>query len=241
VVHVEQLLNAAHALSGVLLQRFEADGRWAADGSLSAAAWTASRTGSARAGLRSRRRQGAALAALPKVAQEARDGRLSTEHLRAVGDCAHGHLELAVEHEALWVEQAEALSAERFRVARRPPAMQPRTESHSAPKVRSSTWAARPTGGRPPSAARSPSATAAAVFPDCDRPPSWCDVHHCTPWADDGGTSVDNGALLCRRHHTFIHRQRWQITIDNGRPTTRRPDGTTHTTRRWQHPDARAS
>ena len=79
------------------------------------------------------------------------------------------------------------------------------------------------------------------VFPDCDRPPAWCDIHHCTPWADGGDTSTDNGALLCRHHHTFIHRHAWHITIDAGRPTTRRPNGTAHTTQRWQHPDAQAS
>ena len=44
------------------------------------------------------------------------------------------------------------------------------------------------------------------AFPGCDRPPSWCDLHHCTPWEQGGDASVDNGALLCRHHHTFIHR-----------------------------------
>ena len=63
------------------------------------------------------------------------------------------------------------------------------------------------------------------TFPGCDRPPSWTDIHHCVPWSDDGKTSVDNGALLCRRHHTFVHQHHWHITIDNGKPTTRRPDG----------------
>jgi hypothetical protein len=78
------------------------------------------------------------------------------------------------------------------------------------------------------------------VFAGCDRPPSWTDIHHCKPWSNGGGTSVGNGALLCRRHHTFVHRQHWQITIDNGRPTTRKPDGTPYTIRRW-HADGRAS
>ena len=77
------------------------------------------------------------------------------------------------------------------------------------------------------------------VFPGCDRPPSWTDIHHCRPWADGGATAVDNGALVCRRHHSFIHRHGWRITIDDGRPVTRRPDGTTHTIERW--PDTRAS
>ena len=71
---VEQLLNVVHALSAELLERFERDGDWAAEGALSAAAWTAQRSGSARAGLRRRRRQGAALSQLPAVAAAARTG-----------------------------------------------------------------------------------------------------------------------------------------------------------------------
>jgi hypothetical protein len=35
------------------------------------------------------------------------------------------------------------------------------------------------------------------VFPGCDRPPSWCDIHHCQTWDDGGRTSLDNGAMLC--------------------------------------------
>ena len=71
------------------------------------------------------------------------------------------------------------------------------------------------------------------VFPGCDRPPSWTDIHHCVPWAEDGGTSVENGALLCRRHHTFIHQRRWRITIDDGKPITRGPDGSPFAIQRW--------
>ena len=82
VLQTEQLLNAVHALSAVLLERFEQDGGWAADGVAVRPAWTAQRTGSARAGLRGRRRQGAALTRLPAVSAEARTGRFSTEHLR---------------------------------------------------------------------------------------------------------------------------------------------------------------
>jgi hypothetical protein len=78
-------------------------------------------------------------------------------------------------------------------------------------------------------------------FPGCDRPPSWTDVHHCTAWADGGSTSADNGALVCRRHHTFIHRQRWQVAVEGGQPVTRRPDGTVFTPRRWQVPDQPAA
>ena len=41
------------------------------------------------------------------------------------------------------------------------------------------------------------------VFPGCDRKPKWCDAHHLQPWEDGGPTDLDNGALLCRRHHNL--------------------------------------
>jgi hypothetical protein len=69
------------------------------------------------------------------------------------------------------------------------------------------------------------------VFPGCDRPPSWCDIHHCWEWEHGGPTCQDNGALLCRRHHTFIHAKRWRVVIPRprGRPIVLRPDGSRYT------------
>jgi hypothetical protein len=69
------------------------------------------------------------------------------------------------------------------------------------------------------------------VFPGCDRPPSWCDVHHCWEWDSGGPTCQDNGALLCRRHHTFIHAKGWRVVIlePRGKPVVLRPDGTPFT------------
>jgi hypothetical protein len=69
------------------------------------------------------------------------------------------------------------------------------------------------------------------VFPGCDRPPSWCDVHHCWEWAHGGPTCQDNGALLCRRHHTFIHAKKWRVVIPRprGKPQVLKPDGTPFT------------
>lgn len=32
------------------------------------------------------------------------------------------------------------------------------------------------------------------AFPDCDRPPRWCDAHHLTPWSVGGLTKLDNAA-----------------------------------------------
>ena len=40
----------------------------------------------------------------------------------------------------------------------------------------------------------------------CTRPPAFCDVHHLTHREDGGTTSVENLALLCRRHHVLWHR-----------------------------------
>jgi hypothetical protein len=75
-------------------------------------------------------------------------------------------------------------------------------------------------------------------FPGCDRPPSWTDVHHCQPWIADGETKLDNGALLCRSHHTFIHNHGWRIVIRHpgARPETHRPDGTRYEVKRWPPP-----
>jgi len=51
------------------------------------------------------------------------------------------------------------------------------------------------------------------AFPGCGRPVSWCDAHHITPWGTGGITSIDNGVLLCRCHHTVIHHSGWQVYL----------------------------
>ena len=337
VLELEQLCNAVHALSAAVLDKFQTNGGWAEDGALSAAAWTAERTGSARAGLRSRVRQGAALRQLPAVAAEAYAGRLSTEHLRAMSDCARRHPAarrrprarparagqdaegrrvpagdpplarrrrrrpgrhssrpserqvstaarladvrgLAADRRAPRTarrrpRRSGARRRRRPRPARRPrrrpqrrrparlgaagggagrsrrPGDAPRTLRRLRPRPlprrrhrssgragdprRSGLRRRRPTGsaltaegevldvGRQTS--RWPVGIRRAitvrdrgcVFPGCDRPPSWTDIHHCTPWREGGPTSVDNGALLCRRHHTFIHQH---ALVDHHRP-----------------------
>jgi hypothetical protein len=43
------------------------------------------------------------------------------------------------------------------------------------------------------------------LIPGCPSPPAWCEVHHIVPWSEGGGTSVDDGVLLCRFHHMMIH------------------------------------
>ncbi len=43
-------------------------------------------------------------------------------------------------------------------------------------------------------------------YPTCDAPPAWCDGHHVIHWSNHGPTDLNNLALLCRRHHTVVHR-----------------------------------
>ena len=63
------------------------------------------------------------------------------------------------------------------------------------------------------------------AFPGCDRPPSWCDCHHITPWNRGGPTTEWNLILLCRRHHQLVHRG-WTIQHHpQGGITFHRPDG----------------
>jgi hypothetical protein len=374
VLDGERLLNAVHAMTATLLDVFDRDGAWAADGALSAARWVADRTGTSPGAVRYRVRQGAALRLLPKVADRARTGRLPVEHLRVLGDCVSRHADLAARHEEVLVDAAATLDADRFRVVARqwlahaadadapdpgaPPADlvlddggagEPleRTSRLFASRtiegcLRLDGWFTAADGdlldaalgagvdrqlraaadgdpsvaGRPVSVLRAdalidlvaqsmrrepsdlsvpdryrvavvvrpgeltspPEAVCdsiayravidekgevldigrqsarwtpavrravtlrdrGCVFPGCDRPPSWADIHHCVPFSEEGRTSVDNGALLCRRHHTFLHARHWQVTIDDGRPVVRRPDGQPHAIQRWPAPPATA-
>ncbi|MGO4341457.1 DUF222 domain-containing protein [Pedococcus sp. 2YAF34] len=47
------------------------------------------------------------------------------------------------------------------------------------------------------------------TFPRCSKPATWTDAHHLVHWADGGPTDVDNAALLCRAHHSVVHRHRY--------------------------------
>jgi hypothetical protein len=49
------------------------------------------------------------------------------------------------------------------------------------------------------------------VFPGCDAPPAWTDLHHVIHVADGGATDIGNLASLCRRHHGVVHRRGWSM------------------------------
>ena len=62
-------------------------------------------------------------------------------------------------------------------------------------------------------------------FPGCthDR---FVDAHHIRHWANGGETSLDNLALLCRRHHRLVHEGGFGVEpIANGALRFTRPDG----------------
>jgi hypothetical protein len=51
------------------------------------------------------------------------------------------------------------------------------------------------------------------IFPGCERPPQWCDIHHIDDWARGGDTDVARMCCLCRRHHTLLHNSQWSINV----------------------------
>ncbi|GAA1121141.1 HNH endonuclease signature motif containing protein [Arthrobacter flavus] len=51
------------------------------------------------------------------------------------------------------------------------------------------------------------------AFPDCMMPSPWTEGHHIIPWSRGGPTTVDNGVLLCTRHHHLLHQEEWKIEV----------------------------
>lgn len=57
------------------------------------------------------------------------------------------------------------------------------------------------------------------AHPGCDRPPSWCEIHHIEEWARGGSTSIDNCVMLCRTHHRMLHHDSgWIVRMRDGLP-----------------------
>ncbi|HKY17084.1 MAG TPA: DUF222 domain-containing protein [Microthrixaceae bacterium] len=53
------------------------------------------------------------------------------------------------------------------------------------------------------------------VFPGCDMPMSWCDVHHEPDWDHGGRSDPDAMAALCRGHHRLVHKGGWSLRLDD--------------------------
>ena len=54
--------------------------------------------------------------------------------------------------------------------------------------------------------------------PGCDRPPSWCEIHHVVPWEQGGQTKLSSLAMYCKVHHRHIHSTEWVMRIRDGLP-----------------------
>jgi hypothetical protein len=76
------------------------------------------------------------------------------------------------------------------------------------------------------------------AHPGCDRPPSWCDIHHVEPWGRGGPTEIDNLVMLCKAHHRQVHHTDWLVQIRDGLPEFLPPKwiDPTRTPRRKVHP-----
>ena len=89
-------------------------------------------------------------------------------------------------------------------------------------------------------------------FPGCSMPAQWTDAHHVQHWIHGGETKVGNLALLCRRHHMYVHDknltatitdtgvtwdtwQHWRTTFTTGPPAKAPPEAPTGAA---QHPMA---
>ncbi|WP_433508349.1 HNH endonuclease signature motif containing protein [Pseudonocardia halophobica] len=56
------------------------------------------------------------------------------------------------------------------------------------------------------------------AHPGCDRPPSWCEIHHLLPWEHGGPTALGNLLMLCKAHHRQIHSTDWVVRLRDGIP-----------------------
>ncbi|WP_162236966.1 HNH endonuclease signature motif containing protein [Agreia sp. Leaf283] len=52
------------------------------------------------------------------------------------------------------------------------------------------------------------------VWPGCEKPPSFCEIHHIEHWHTGGKTDIHDGVLLCKHHHLLLHSNGWRIHRD---------------------------
>jgi hypothetical protein len=70
----------------------------------------------------------------------------------------------------------------------------------------------------------------------CERPYSWCELHHLRPWSEGGPTDLANAVPLCGHHHRRVHDQLYdhertpagEIRFTHRWPSRRRPDRNHH-------------
>ncbi len=64
------------------------------------------------------------------------------------------------------------------------------------------------------------------AWPGCDRPLSWCQMHHILEWERGGQGDIDNLVPLCNQHHHAVHEGNWTIALRSQRQLDIwRPDG----------------
>jgi len=70
------------------------------------------------------------------------------------------------------------------------------------------------------------------AVPGCDTHVGWLQAHHVEDWALGGETDLDNGVLLCPRHHLQVTLGHWQVRMVDGVPQLRAP-AAVDPLRRW--------
>ena len=58
---------------------------------------------------------------------------------------------------------------------------------------------------------------ASCAWKDCDRPFTWCQLHHVNEWHRGGKTDLDNLVPLCSTHHHRVHEGQWNIELEQDR------------------------
>ncbi|VXB20887.1 HNH endonuclease signature motif containing protein [Aeromicrobium sp. 9AM] len=74
------------------------------------------------------------------------------------------------------------------------------------------------------------------ITPGCEAPPGWCEGHHWKDdWANGSTTNIDDGALLCSRHHHQAHDENWQFRqATDGHIEIKKPHGVWQRNHRWR-------
>ena len=50
------------------------------------------------------------------------------------------------------------------------------------------------------------------MMPNCNRPPSWTEVHHIDGFAEGGLTDLADGIMFCGPDHLRLHNDGWKVT-----------------------------